>query len=129
MKPYLFKVGVAVMQNIVDCVDSSRKFIVVLSPGYVKSKWCMFELFLAQSRMLDQNPNSLSKSPPKRHLNNLIVIVKQKLDSGKIARRLQVMLRLWTYLEWPTSLSSVESEATRRQFWQRLASCLNTVRV
>ena len=131
------------MQNIVDSVDNSRKFVVVLSPGYVKSKWCMFELFLAQSRMLDSHYSNFLHSDDKLNCaqkftryhqqSNLIVIVKQKLDSNKIARRLEVMLRMWTYLEWPTSsmtsAASAASTTAQTSFWHRLASCVNTVRI
>lgn len=46
-----FRIGVTVMQNIVQCVDESRVFLAVLTPAYVNSTWCMFELFLAQARM------------------------------------------------------------------------------
>ena len=69
-----FEIGVTVLQNIIDCLDQSQVFITVLSPGYVNSTWCMFELFLAQSRM--------------KQMSNLIVIVKQSIkDVSRIDKR------------------------------------------
>jgi Leucine-rich repeat (LRR) protein len=102
-----FDIGVTVLQNIIDCVDKSRVFVVILSPGYVKSTWCMFELFLAQSRMKDNN-------------DNLIVIVKHPIANiSRLDKRLQVILKLWTYLEWP--LKSVKDQSL---FWKRLSFCI-----
>lgn len=56
-----FRIGVTVMQNIVQCVDESRVFLAVLTPAYVNSTWCMFELFLAQARMAKLRHVSLKK--------------------------------------------------------------------
>jgi hypothetical protein len=53
-----FKVGVSVTDNIVDCIDRSRKFAMVVSRGFVKSKWCRFETHLAHHRMLDSLDNN-----------------------------------------------------------------------
>ena len=67
----------------------------------------MFELFLAQSRM--------------KQMSNLIVIVKQNIkDVSRLDKRLQVILKLWTYLPWP--LANQEQE--KNLFWQRLTSCI-----
>ena len=102
-----FQIGVTVLQNIIDCLDQSQVFITVLSPGYVNSTWCMFELFLAQSRM--------------KQMSNLIVIVKQNIkDVSRLDKRLQVILKLWTYLPWPLAMQGQE----RNLFWQRLTSCI-----
>ncbi|CAB4064544.1 ICK [Lepeophtheirus salmonis] len=46
-----FKVGMMVVDNIVSCIDKSRKFIAVLSPSFVNSKWCAFEIHVAQNQM------------------------------------------------------------------------------
>ena len=67
----------------------------------------MFELFLAQSRM--------------KQMSNLIVIVKQNIkDVSRLDKRLQVILKLWTYLPWPLAMQEQE----RKLFWQRLTSCI-----
>ena len=102
------QIGVTVLQNIIDCLDQSQVFITVLSPGYVNSTWCMFELFLAQSRM--------------KQMSNLIVIVKQSIkDVSRLDKRLQVILKLWTYLPWPNAKNN---ENEKNLFWQRLTSCI-----
>ena len=100
-----FQIGVTVIQNIVNCVDSSKVFIVVLSPHYVNSTWCMFELFLAQSRM--------------KGTANLIVIVKQKIQQSKADKRVQMTLKLWTYLQW--------NETNPKSFWNKLANTIKSI--
>ena len=109
-----FRVGVTVTENIVDCIDKSRKFLMVLTNGFLQSKWCMFETHLAQSRMILQN-SSLS-----RNQGNLILILKDKeIMIGELDRNLRYILKTWTYIEWPTK------EENRKLFWKRLkASCL-----
>ena len=113
-----FSIGVTVLQNIINCLDQSKVFIAILSHGYASSSWCMFELFLAQSRM-------------KQTDSNLIVIVKQNIkDVSRLDKKLQVILKLWTYLPWPTAAltnnlsSSQKIEREKEAFWQRLNSCI-----
>ncbi len=45
-----FEVGLTVIENIVTCLDRSRRFLMVLSSGFGNSQWCMFEVHLAQQR-------------------------------------------------------------------------------
>ena len=99
------------MQNIVNCVDSSHIFVAILTPNYVNSTWCMFELFLAQARKMKQ-------------ISNLIVIVKEGIDkksTSRLDKRIQMTLKLWTYLEWPQN-HNIESVSDA--FWNKLANCI-----
>ena len=113
-----FKVGVAVTENIVDCIDKSRKFLMVLTTNFMKSKWCMFETHLAQSRMMLQNDNNSSAS----YQNSLILILKDKdISVGQLDKNLRYILKTWTYIEWS------EKEENQKIFWKRLkASCMTT---
>ena len=109
-----FKVGVAVTENIVDCIDKSRKFLMVLTNNFVKSKWCMFETHLAQSRMIHQN----NTQPTDK--NSLILILKDKnLVIGDLDKNLRYILKTWTYIEWSSK------EENDKLFWKRLReSCI-----
>jgi hypothetical protein len=117
-----FQIGVTVMQNIVNCVDKSQVFVVVLTPSYVNSTWCMFELFLAQSRLNQTMSTSLQLNS-----QNLIIVVKQSIDKMAISRidkRMQMTLKLWTYLEWPKAHNKLNTEC-KNSFWQKLATCVH----
>ena len=109
-----FKVGVAVTDNIVDCVDKSRKFLMVLTNSFVKSKWCMFETHLAQSKMIHQNNTETSDQ------SSLILILKDKdMVIGDLDKNLRYILKTWTYIEWS---SKGEND---KLFWKRLKeSCI-----
>ena len=122
-----FQIGVTVMQNIVNCVDKSQVFVVVLTPSYVNSTWCMFELFLAQSRLNSNAQAEKSRENAVRstvNSQNLIIIVKQSIDKTAISRidkRMQMTLKLWTYLEWPVK----SNPDCKNGFWQKLATCVH----
>ncbi len=99
-----FKVGVAVTENIVECIDRSRKFAMILSKGFVRSKWCLFETHLAHCRMLDSNEN------------NLVVVLKERVALRDMDRNLQLLVKTWTYLEW-----KIEKQI---EFWDRLRATI-----
>ena len=115
----------------------SQVFVVVLTPSYVNSTWCMFELFLAQSRLNSNNAqaeksreNAARSAVLKQQANsqNLIIIVKQSIDKTAISRidkRMQMTLKLWTYLEWPNNKSSKSNSDCKNGFWQKLATCVH----
>jgi Leucine-rich repeat (LRR) protein len=104
-----FQVGVSVTENIVECLDRSRRFLVVLTPGFASSKWCMFELHLAQTRMFDGEKN-----------NGLIVVIREKVDEKSINRVLKYVLRTWTYLRWPATAAFEGDVAKLDEFFTRL---------
>ena len=91
----------------------------------------MFELFLAQSRL---NSNNVQAEKSRENAvrstvnsQNLIIIVKQSIDKTAISRidkRMQMTLKLWTYLEWPNKSSKSNSDC-KNGFWQKLATCVH----
>ena len=80
----------------------------------MKSKWCMFETHLAQSRMIHQNNTQPSDK------NSLILILKDKnLVIGDLDKNLRYILKTWTYIEWSSK------EENDKLFWKRLReSCI-----
>ena len=91
----------------------------------------MFELFLAQSRLNSnvQADKSRENAAVRSTVNsqNLIIIVKQTIDKTAISRidkRMQMTLKLWTYLEWPNKSSKSNSDC-KNGFWQKLAACVH----
>ena len=88
----------------------------------------MFELFLAQSRLNSnvQAEKSRENAAVRSTVNsqNLIIIVKQSIDKTAISRidkRMQMTLKLWTYLEWPVK----SNPDCKNGFWQKLATCVH----
>ena len=54
-----FVVGKIIADNIVESMSESRMAIVVLSKHFCKSKWCKFELIIAQDRWLNNESDAL----------------------------------------------------------------------
>nr|KAG5696787.1 hypothetical protein BaRGS_012810 [Batillaria attramentaria] len=50
--------GKGIIENISDCVEASKKVLVIFSTDFARSPWCQFELSLSLSYVLD-NDDSL----------------------------------------------------------------------
>ena len=76
--------------------------VVVLSPAFVDSSWCMLELQLASHKILDERKNKL------------ILVVLEALPSHRQPKKLRFLLRSRTYLAWHSDPEG------QRLFWVRL---------
>ncbi|XP_061460255.1 toll-like receptor 4 [Rhineura floridana] len=101
--------GVPIITNIVqEGFQSSRKVIAVVSSHFLDSRWCNFELEVAQSwQLLDSNAS-------------MILIVLEGVDKAVVQRKLGVFryLRRNTYLVWK------DLELNRHMFLRHLRSAL-----
>ncbi|NXM79254.1 TLR6 protein, partial [Serilophus lunatus] len=51
--------GKSIVENIINCIEKSYKSIFVLSPNFVQSEWCHYELYFAHHKLFSENSNSL----------------------------------------------------------------------
>ena len=51
--PSATKVGVTVVENIVEAVNSSRRFLMVVSDSFLQNQWCQFETHVAATQMVE----------------------------------------------------------------------------
>uniref|UniRef100_A0A8C5GBA9 Toll-like receptor 1 n=2 Tax=Gouania willdenowi TaxID=441366 RepID=A0A8C5GBA9_GOUWI len=104
-----FVPGEWIIDNIINCVESSYKTLFVLSKHFVQSEWCNYELFFAQHRAVSVQRDSL------------VFILLEPIPADSLPKkflRLRTLLRQQTYLEWP-------DEARKQQvFWASLRSML-----
>ena len=100
-----FRVGVTVTENIVECIDRSRRFLLVLSEGFLASQWCQFELHVAQHQLAEQGSQAI------------LAVVRGELVS-KPSPSLAYLLRSRTYLQWPAA------QQRQTQFWLKLKQSL-----
>lgn len=106
-----FKPGHPVLGNIFYCIENSHKVLFVLSPSFVNSCWCQYELYFAEHRVLDENQDSL------------IMIVLEDLPPNSVPQKfskLRKLLKRKTYLKWSPE------EHKQRIFWHQLAAVLKT---
>uniref|UniRef100_A0A8D0HC69 Toll-like receptor 4 n=1 Tax=Sphenodon punctatus TaxID=8508 RepID=A0A8D0HC69_SPHPU len=101
--------GVPIITNIIEeGFLSSRNVIIVVSPHFMESRWCSFELEVAQTwQFLDGRVS-------------LLFILLEEVDKALLERRLGLSryLRRKTYLEWK------EWEVGRHFFWRQLTTAL-----
>ena len=104
-----FVPGQWIVDNIINCVESSYKTLFVLSNHFVQSEWCNYELFFAQHRALDAQQDSL------------VFILLEPIPTNSLPKKflkLRSLLMQQTYLEWP------KDERKQQVFWVSLRSML-----
>ncbi|XP_024429636.2 toll-like receptor 10 isoform X1 [Desmodus rotundus] len=105
-----FDTSQTVIENILNCIEGSCKCILVLSPSFVLSEWCHYELYFAHHSLLDEISH------------RIILILLEPIPLYCIPTRyptLKALLEKKAYLEWPKD---------RRKcglFWANLRANIN----
>ncbi|KAM6261440.1 toll-like receptor 1 [Porphyrio hochstetteri] len=102
--------GRSIVENIISCIEKSYKSIFVLSPNFVQSEWCHYELYFAHHKLFSENSNSL------------ILILLEPVPPYIIPARyhkLKALMAKRTYLEWPKERSK------RPLFWANLRAAIS----
>ncbi|XP_051899851.1 toll-like receptor 6 isoform X2 [Pristis pectinata] len=101
--------GKGIIENIINCIEKSYKSIFVLSPNFVQSEWCHYELYFAQHQVLSEQSD------------NLILIVLEPIPQYMIPSKyykLKSLMAKKTYLEWP------KDKSKQRLFWANLQAAI-----
>ncbi|GAB6030677.1 hypothetical protein CHUAL_007532 [Chamberlinius hualienensis] len=99
-----FQIGDSIVNNVIDCIDKSRKSIFILSQDFIQSNWCQWELQMAQHKLLEERKDVL------------ILIMLVELDSKTVPKFLKRLMSTKTYLIWPQS----DNAPACKLFWSRL---------
>ncbi|NWV99311.1 TLR1 protein, partial [Machaerirhynchus nigripectus] len=102
--------GKSIVENIINCIEKSYKSIFVLSPNFVQSEWCHYELYFAHHKLFGENSSSL------------ILILLEPIPPYLIPARyhkLKALMAKRTYLEWPKERSK------RALFWANLRAAIS----
>ncbi|NWI27140.1 TLR1 protein, partial [Sula dactylatra] len=102
--------GKSIVENIINCIEKSYKSIFVLSPNFVQSEWCHYELYFAHHKLFSENSNSL------------ILILLEPISPCIIPARyhkLKALMAKRTYLEWPKERSK------HVLFWANLRAAIS----
>ncbi|XP_074443915.1 toll-like receptor 1 [Larus michahellis] len=105
-----FVPGKSIVENIINCIEKSYKSIFVLSPNFVQSEWCHYELYFAHHKLFSENSNSL------------ILILLEPIPPYIIPARyhkLKALMAKRTYLEWPKERSK------HALFWANLRAAIS----
>ena len=103
-----FLPGRDIPDNIVDAINNSRKTLLVLSPSFLDSGWCNFEVRMARAKLVEERRDSI------------VLVLYRSLDipGTRIPRKLMNLLDRKTYAEWTTNPEGQEL------FWSKLVSVL-----
>lgn len=106
-----FVPGKTIIENIIGCVEKSRRSLFVLSAHFVKSEWCHYELYFASHQRLSRGSDSV------------VLVLLEPLPQYLIPSKyyqLKSMMSRHTYLEWP------QDRAKHRLFWANLRAALQS---
>ncbi|XP_077553995.1 toll-like receptor 6 [Haemaphysalis longicornis] len=102
--------GIPITENICRAISQSRVSLFVLSPAFCRSRWCMFELSLAQHRL----------SNSERH-DGLIFVKKEHIHECEMSNMLRFLTKSKPYIEVPPSNAT---ERQNNRFWLQLQAAL-----
>ncbi|XP_050411167.1 toll-like receptor 13 [Patella vulgata] len=80
--------GQLIIDNIVQHMENSRKVLVVLSNDFARSKWCQFEMSLAQKLVID------------RSIESIVVVLLEDIEAVNMSKSLNALLKTTTYIKW-----------------------------
>ncbi|KAM5271713.1 toll-like receptor 1 [Ctenodactylus gundi] len=105
-----FVPGKSIVENIINCIEKSYKSIFVLSPNFIQSEWCHYELYFAHHNLFHEA------------FGNLILILLEPIPQYSIPssyHKLKTLMAQRTYLEWPAEKSK------HGLFWTNLRASIN----
>ena len=94
--------GVPIAENVCNAIANSRFTVLVLTPSFLESGWCDFELNMALTR----------------GYKHLILMYKEEVDMGQLSKTLQTLMKSINYIEYS------ETEDGQAMFWQKLPNAL-----
>ncbi|XP_055856582.1 toll-like receptor 13 [Episyrphus balteatus] len=110
-----FEVGVPILDNIITCMDRSRCLMLLISPNFLLSHWCQFEMRLAQHRMFEAS---------KEHV---ILVFLEDIPKRKRPKTLQYLMDVKTYIKWPSGSTPNSKLDEKKLFWKRLRRSINNI--
>ncbi|XP_077548463.1 toll-like receptor 2 [Haemaphysalis longicornis] len=98
--------GIPITENICRAITQSRVCIFVLSPRFCRSRWCMFEVRLAQHGLADSERS-----------DGLIFVKKEHVQESEMSKTILFLTKSRTYIEVPPSNAT---ERRNNFFWLQL---------
>jgi toll-like receptor 13 len=103
-----FTLGRNVLDNVAECVDSSKKMLMVFSKDFVRSEWCQFELTYCLRHVMDYD-------------DALIIVCVDDVTSTEMTTSMMAVLKTTTYIQWSRHPDAV------RAFWGRVRQALHEI--
>ncbi|CAN7941896.1 unnamed protein product [Ixodes hexagonus] len=107
-----FVAGVPITENICDSIAHSRKSVFLLSREFCQSRWCMFEVSLAQHRLFEAERE-----------NNIVFLKKGQVPEDEMSPILNFLVKSRTYIAVPGEESD---QGSWDMFWLQLKAALQS---
>ncbi|KAI8778234.1 slit 2 protein [Biomphalaria glabrata] len=113
-----FRAGAFIVDNMVDCMNSSKRIMAVISSEFAKSSWCNFELKLCQSHVITHD------------LPSLLVVQMDEIESRDMRSAMYALHNSHTFLMLPDPYACADEKYINQQmeeFWKRLHDSLKNL--
>ncbi|XP_070209268.1 toll-like receptor 13 [Littorina saxatilis] len=100
--------GKNIVENIADCVESSKKILMVFSNDFVQSQWCQFELAFCLRHAMDTD-------------DTLILVCVDDVASRDLTPSMMAVMKTTTYIQWVDDRDAIAS------FWGRMRMALQEI--
>ncbi|XP_062597942.1 toll-like receptor 4 [Saccostrea cucullata] len=104
-----FVPGYDICENIFTAINKSKKTIAILSPSFIKSSWCMYELHIAKIEDIYSRENE----------GVLLLVFYDAVPVDKIPLSIMDLINQRSYIEFPND------EHGDSVFWSRLCNSIN----
>ncbi|XP_049272488.1 toll-like receptor 2 type-2 [Rhipicephalus sanguineus] len=102
--------GMEITENICRAITQSRTSLFVISREFYRSRWCMFEVSLAQHRLFESDRQ-----------DGMVFIKKDDVDESELSTLLQYLIKSRTYIQIPPDGSN---ETLNNLFWLQVQAAL-----
>ena len=92
-----FRAGAPIVENILKSVDQSKRMLMVLSPSFARSGWCLLEFRAAHRKVIEDR------------MNYLIIILLDDVNMAELDEEIKLYMRTNTYVSY-----------SDKWFWQKL---------
>ena len=92
-----FRAGAPIVENILKSVDQSKRMLMVLSPSFARSEWCLLEFRAAHRKVIEDR------------MNYLIIILLDDVNMAELDEEIKLYMHTNTYVSY-----------SDKWFWQKL---------
>ena len=92
-----FRAGAPIVENILKSVDESKRMLMVLSPSFARSEWCLLEFRAAHRKVIEDR------------MKYLIIILLDDVNMAELDEEIKLYMRTNTYVSY-----------SDKWFWQKL---------
>nr|KAG5712148.1 hypothetical protein BaRGS_014498 [Batillaria attramentaria] len=100
--------GKNIIENIQDCLETSKKVMMLFSSDFARSQWCQMELAMCMTHVIEND-------------DALILVRLREIPSRDLTSAMMAVMKTTTYIEWE------DMPEVRASFWGRIRIALQEI--